>query len=120
MRMIMRYILAVLSALTLSVLGQTGQAHHSPLPDGMSEAEAAWLWGHYTVPANITHDNSPYWYRYEHTDINKINNPAWTEVAAGHVKPGTRAPVVLVMHGCAGIFPAPPRIVYFSWNAVMR
>lgn len=78
-----------------------------PLPAGMSEAEAAWLWGYHTVPANITRDSSPYWYNYDHTDINKINNPAWTQVATGHIKPGVRAPAVLVMHGCSGIFPSP-------------
>ncbi len=103
----MRYTLASLSALLLLLLSQTGQAHHSPLPEGMSKAEAAWLWGHYTVPANITRDNSPYWYRYDHTDVNKINNPPWVDVAAGHIKPDARAPAVLVMHGCSGIFGSP-------------
>jgi len=103
----MRSVLTALSVLALLLHSQTGQAHHSPLPDGMSKAEATWLWGHYTIPADITHDNSPYWYRYDHTDINKINNPAWTEVAAGHIKPDARAPAVLVMHGCSGIFGSP-------------
>jgi dienelactone hydrolase len=107
MRINMRFALAALSALVMLVLGQTVQAHHSPLPTGMSKAEAAWLWGHYTIPANITRDNSPYWYRYEHTDINKINSPPWMEVAAGHTKPDARAPAVLVMHGCSGIFGSP-------------
>jgi dienelactone hydrolase len=96
-----------LVALSLLLLSQTGQAHHSPLPAGMSEAEATWLWGYYTVPASITRDSSSYWYSYDHTDVNKINNPAWTQVAAGHIKPGARAPAVLVMHGCSGIFPSP-------------
>ncbi len=103
----MRYALASLGALLLFVLSQTGQAHHSPLPEGMSKAEAAWLWGRYTVPANITHDDSPYWYRYDHTDVSKISNPPWMEVAAGHIKPDARAPAVLVMHGCSGMFGSP-------------
>jgi dienelactone hydrolase len=103
----MRYLLAIPGALLLLTLSQAGLAHHSPLPEGMSKAEATWLWGHYTIPAGITRDNSPYWYRYKHTDISKINNPAWTDVAAGHVKPGARAPAVLVMHGCSGIFGSP-------------
>jgi dienelactone hydrolase len=107
MKTSMRYAFTALSVLALLVQSQTVQAHHNPLPDGMGKAEAAWLWGHYTVPANITRDNTPYWYRYEHTDINKINNPAWTEVAAGHIKPGAKAPAVLVMHGCSGIFGSP-------------
>jgi len=107
MRTNMRYAIAALNALALLVLSQTGQTHHSPLPEGMSKAEAAWLWGHYTVPANITRDNSPYWYRYDHTDVNKINDPPWMEVAAGHIKPEAKAPAVLVMHGCSGIFGIP-------------
>lgn len=96
-----------LIALALLLLSQSGQAHHTPLPAGMSEAEAAWLWGYHTVPASITRDSSPYWYSYTHTDVSKINNPAWTRVAAGHIKPGAKAPAVLVMHGCSGIFPSP-------------
>ena len=103
----MRYVLATLGALALLLVSQTGQAHHSPLPEGMSKAEAAWLWGHYTVPAHITRDNSDYWYRYEHTDVSKIKNPPWMEVAAGHIKPNAKAPAVLVMHGCSGIFGSP-------------
>jgi len=97
----------LLVTLSLLLLSQTGQSHHTPLPEGMSEAEATWLWGYYTVPASITRDNSSYWYSYEHTDVNKIDNPAWTQVATGHIKPGARAPAVLVMHGCSGIFPSP-------------
>ena len=82
-------------------------AHHTALPDGMSEAEAAWLWGHYTVPATITHDGAPYWYSYTHTDVKKINNPAWTDVATGHIKPDAKVPAVLVMHGCSGLIRSP-------------
>ena len=100
----MRYVLAFLGALILS---QTGLAHHSPLPENMSKAEAAWLWGHYTIPASITHDNSPYWYQYKHTDVSRISNPPWSEVAAADIKPDARAPAVLVMHGCSGIFGSP-------------
>ena len=84
------------------------QAHHAQLPPGMSEPEAAWLWGYHTIPASITRDNSAYWYNYAHsTDVHKISNPAWTEVAARHIKPGSKTPAVLVMHGCSGMFPSP-------------
>ncbi len=103
----MRSVLVIFCALLLLVVSQTGGAHHSQLPEGMSKAEAAWLWGHYTVPASITRDNSPYWYRYDHADISKINNPSWMVVASGHIKPDARAPAVLVMHGCSGIFGSP-------------
>jgi dienelactone hydrolase len=102
-----RHACATLFALVLMVFGAMAQAHHSPLPEGMGKAEAAWLWGHYTVPASITRDGSPYWYRYDHTDVSKINNPPWMAVAAGHIKPGAKAPAVLVMHGCSGIFGSP-------------
>jgi dienelactone hydrolase len=79
------------------------QADHAQLPAGMSEPEAAWLWGYHAIPAEITRDNSPYWYGYTHTDVNRINNPAWTTVAARHIRPGARAPAVLIAHGCSGL-----------------
>jgi len=107
MRTYIRYATTTLGVLALLVLGHTAQAHHSPLPEGMNKAEAAWLWGHYTVPANITRDGSPYWYQYDHTDVSKINNPPWVTVATGHIEPGAKAPAVLVMHGCSGIFGSP-------------
>ncbi|MBT8435372.1 MAG: hypothetical protein KJN95_11935 [Gammaproteobacteria bacterium] len=104
----MRRLATRLIALALLGLCQAGQADHTPLPSGMSEAEAAWLWGYYTIPASITRDSSPYWYHYAHTtDVNKINNPAWTQVAAGHIKSGARSPAVLVLHGCSGLMPSP-------------
>lgn len=97
----------LLSTLALFCLVQPAQAHHTALPVDMSETEATWLWGYHTVPAGITRDGTPYWYGYAHIDVNKINNPAWIEVAAGHITPGAKAPAVLVMHGCAGIIRSP-------------
>lgn len=85
----------------------SAHAHHTALPEGMTEVEATWLWGYYTVPATITRDGSEYWYSYPHTDVDKIINPAWTEVAAAHIKPGAKAPAVLVMHGCSGLIRGP-------------
>ena len=96
-----------LGLLALFCLSLPGQAHHTTLPEGMTEQEATWLWGYYTVPAGITRDGAPYWYSYAHTDAGKINNPSWTEVAAGHIKPGAKAPAVLVLHGCAGLVRSP-------------
>lgn len=97
-----------LVALALLCLAQGAGSDHTPLPAGMSETEAAWLWGYHTIPASITRDDSPYWYHYAHsTDVNKIDNPSWTEVAAGHIEPGARAPAVLVLHGCSGLMPSP-------------
>lgn len=94
------------------------QAHHTALPEGMSEVKATWLWGYYTIPGNITLDGSPYWYSYAHTDVNKINNPAWTEVAAKQIKHGMKAPAVLLLHGCSGLArgPAPRRLLLMKWG----
>ncbi|MFT5111049.1 MAG: dienelactone hydrolase [Parasphingorhabdus sp.] len=85
----------------------TAIAHHVPLPETMSKAQAAWLWGFYTVPASITKDSSPYWYSYEHTDVNKINSPAWIAVAQKHIKKNAKVPAALVMHGCSGLIRSP-------------
>jgi dienelactone hydrolase len=73
------------------------------LPEGMTPAQATWLWGHHSIPGNITISGTPYWYVYPHTDVNAITNPVWSDVAATHIKPGAKAPAVLVLHGCSGI-----------------
>ncbi len=114
----MRTKLISLVLLGLTFVSFPGQAHHTVLPEGMSEVEATWLWGYYTIPASITLDGSPYWYSYAHTDVNKINNPAWTEVAAGDLKPGAKAPAVLLLHGCSGLArgPAPRRLLLMKWG----
>lgn len=107
-------ILQPAAVLIVSVLFITSaRAHHTALPEGMSEPEAAWLWGYHTIPSSITRDNSPYWYGYTHDDVNRINNPAWTTVAAEQIRPGANAPAVLVMHGCAGIVRSPTRYRLF-------
>jgi len=103
----MKRITVQLVTLALLLVYQIGQAHHAPLPEGMNEAEATWLWGYHTVPASITRDNKAYWYGYAHIDVKKINNPRWTEVASAQIKPGAKAPAVLVLHGCGGIFRSP-------------
>jgi len=82
---------------------QPAISHHVELPQGMTQARAAWLWGHHSIPGDITISGTPYWYVYPHTDVNAINNPVWSEVAAKHIKPGVKAPAVLVLHGCSGL-----------------
>jgi dienelactone hydrolase len=104
---IMRFLTVHLMTLLILVFSQVGQAHHTALPEGMSKEQAAWLWGYHTIPASITLDGSPYWYGYNHTDVNKIDNPAWSQVAKGHIKSGAKAPAVLMMHGCSGIIRSP-------------
>ena len=103
----MRYLSVPLITLLILIFSQAVQAHHTALPDGMSKEQAAWLWGFHTIPATITVDGSPYWYGYNHTDVTKIDNPAWTKVAKGHIKAGAKTPVALVMHGCSGIIRNP-------------
>ena len=96
------------SAVIATILVTTPvKAHHTALPTGMGEAQAAWLWGLYTVPASITRDNSPYWYSYPHTEVERINDPEWTEVAAKQVRPGAKVPALLLLHGCTGLARGP-------------
>jgi dienelactone hydrolase len=82
---------------------QPAFGHHVELPQGMTQAQATWLWGHHSIPADITLSGTAYWYVYPHTDVNAITNPVWSDVAAKHIKPGAKAPAVLVMHGCSGL-----------------
>ncbi len=112
--MFRKFISAVFVASLLSSFSV--RAHHTALPEGMSETQASWLWGFHTIPASITLDNSPYWYSYPHTDVTRINNPAWTEVANKQIRPGAKAPVVLIMHGCSGIArgPTPYRLNFMK------
>ena len=77
-------------------------SYHVQLPVGMSPAKATWLWGHHSIPGDITLSGTPYWYVYPHTDVGNISKPVWSEVAATHIKPGAKAPAVLVLHGCSG------------------
>lgn len=83
---------------------QPAQSDHARLPDGVTPVMATWLWGYHTIPASITKDGSPYWYAYPHTDASRINDPPWTEVAAKHIKAGAKAPAVIFLHGCSGLF----------------
>jgi dienelactone hydrolase len=92
-----------LALLIAIVAFQPGYAHHAALPDGMSSAQATWLWGHHSIPGDITLSGTPYWYVYPHTDVKQISNPVWSEVAETHIKPGAKAPAVLVLHGCSGL-----------------
>jgi len=100
--------------ISISNPGRTG--HPFELPQGVDALMATWLWGFFTVPASITRDGSPYWYGYPHFKVAKINDPAWSTVAAGHIKSDAKAPAVLMMHGCAGIVrgPAPDRIFFME------
>lgn len=94
---------SIIAALVLSAAWQIGQGDHVDLPEGVSLEMATWLWGYHSVPGSITRDGSPYVYAYPHTDSKRINAPPWTEVAAGHIEPGARAPAVLYLHGCGGL-----------------
>jgi dienelactone hydrolase len=92
-----------IAALLSMLITQPVTSDHVELPPGMSQVQATWLWGHHSIPGHITGSGTPYWYVYPHTDINAITNPVWSDVAAAHIKPGAKAPAVLVLHGCSGI-----------------
>ena len=92
----------VLSLIVIMV-AQPVYSYHVELPEGMTPAQATWLWGHHSIPGYITRSGTPYWYVYPHTDVDKISNPVWSEVAATHIKPGVKVPAVLVLHGCSGL-----------------
>jgi dienelactone hydrolase len=85
------------------LVNQPAMSHHVELPEDMTQAQATWLWGHHSIPGDITLSGTPYWYVYPHTDVNQITNPIWSDVAATHIKPGAKAPAVLVLHGCSGM-----------------
>ncbi len=97
-----RYLLWVFCLLSLAFI-QPGFAQHVALPEGISSVRATWLWGLHSVPGDITKSGSPYWYSYPHNDVSRIDNPAWSDVAEGHIKLGAKAPALLVLHGCSGL-----------------
>lgn len=97
-----RYVLCILGLIAI-IAFQPGYGYHVKLPEGMSPAKSTWLWGHHSIPGDITKSGTPYWYVYPHTDVNKITNPVWSEVAQKHIKTGAKAPAVLVLHGCSGM-----------------
>jgi dienelactone hydrolase len=99
----MKYCLHILLLAAVVLLPQFAMATHVTLPDGISPLQATWLWGYHSVPAAITNSGTPYWYAYPHTRAERINNPVWSEVATSHIKADTKAPAILVMHGCSGI-----------------
>lgn len=92
-----------IAILMVSLTGQAAHGDHARLPDGVTPLMATWLWGHYIIPEAITKDGAPYVYVYPHTDPSRIIDPPWTEVAARHIKVGTKAPAVLFLHGCHGL-----------------
>lgn len=64
------------------------------LPKGVTPVKATWLYGYHTIPAKFTRSDSEKSWRRSHD---------WMKSAAKEVKPGIKVPVVLYLHGCAGI-----------------
>ena len=93
------YVLSLTVILTI----QPVHSYHVKLPEGMTPVQATWLWGHHSIPGDITKSGTPYWYVYPHTDVIQITNPVWSDVASKHIKPGAKAPAVLFLHGCSGM-----------------
>lgn len=68
------------------------------LPAGVSSVQATWRYGQYSIPGRYTLDGADKTYEPIAGDV-----PDWTTVAGADIKPGSKVPVVLYMHGCAGI-----------------
>lgn len=66
----------------------------TPLPKGVTPNQATWLLGYHSIPAKYTRDNTLKSWR---------NDIGWMSKANAAVKSGVKVPVVLYMHGCAGI-----------------
>lgn len=66
----------------------------TPLPKGVTPVQATWLFGYHTIPAQYTRDD---------TEKSWRHSADWMVQAAKAVKPGIKVPVVLYLHGCAGI-----------------
>jgi dienelactone hydrolase len=66
------------------------------LPAGVSPVQATWLYGRYTIPASYTNSGTTLNYH------QPSGEPDWTMLASQKIKPGSKLPVVLYLHGCAG------------------
>ncbi len=100
----MRPAASLILAVWLLMVAQAARGDHVALPEGVTPVMATWLWGYHTIPASITKDGAPYWYAYPHRDAARIVDPPWSEVAATHIREGAKAPAVLFLHGCSGLF----------------
>ena len=67
------------------------------LPEGVSPQMATWLYGEHMLPPSLTQSGDAERYT---PDLNKA---AELEQVKRLIKPGTKAPAVIYMHGCAGI-----------------
>lgn len=67
------------------------------LPAGVSPVQATWRYGQYSIPGRYTRDGADRTYR------PSPGGPDWTRQAGAAIKPDTEIPVVLYIHGCAGI-----------------
>jgi len=63
---------------------------------GTTEVQATWLYGRHTIPETAL--GSWFSKTYQQTP----RKPDWTQLAERDIKPGTKLPVVLYLHGCAG------------------
>lgn len=67
------------------------------LPAGVSSVQATWRYGQYSVPGTYTRNHTDQFYKPE------LGGPDWTISASADIQPGARVPVVVYLHGCAGI-----------------
>jgi len=72
-------------------------ACQTTLPKGVTPEKATWLYGYYTIPGQFTRSNTQKVWRQSPAD------PDWMSLAAAEVRPNSKVPVVLYLHGCAGM-----------------
>ena len=72
-------------------------ACQTPLPKGITPVQATWLYGRHTIPAQYMRDNT------NKTWQQSIGDPNWAMLAGREIKSGTKIPVALYLHGCAGL-----------------
>ncbi|GAB4349253.1 MAG: hypothetical protein Kow006_10700 [Gammaproteobacteria bacterium] len=84
--------------LLLSVLALSGcQTTYLKLPVGVTPVQATWLYGTYIIPAAYTNGNKPVTFQ------QNVGEIPWVKLATSNIKPGSKVPVILYLHGCKGI-----------------
>lgn len=90
-----KLIVIVLSLSTLFSITacQTAQI----LPDGVTPVQATWLYGRYIIPSTFTKTGSV------QTIQQTLGQSDWTLSASQVIKPNSKVPITLYLHGCKGI-----------------
>ncbi len=82
----------------LAVLFLSGcQSTPTKLPIGVTPVQATWLYGNYIIPAQYVDSNRTLTFQ------QSVGESQWPDLATSSIKPGSKIPVVLYMHGCKGM-----------------